>query len=240
MPFGLDAVAMHVAYRSGVTTLASRLLPGHGCLLAFHRVAASDAWTGLPNREFYIDTGFLRRLLDRLTETGWAIVTMEEAVSRLRDGDRSRFVNFSIDDVYRDTVESALPIFRDHGAPVTLYVTTGIPDGTVRLWQAGLETIVHEQNTVTLESGAVADTGTDANKRELFGRLCAAWENGPGGNPLRAVLHPERLLARRLGRAPRGDLVHAGHDPRRSLRGDWRPYREPPACLAAVQAICAR
>ena len=73
---------------------------------------------------------------------GWAVVTMDEAVRRLDRPGAARFVNVSIDDVYRDTAETLLPVFRRHGVPVTLFVTTGIPDRTMPMWGAGLETIL--------------------------------------------------------------------------------------------------
>jgi peptidoglycan/xylan/chitin deacetylase (PgdA/CDA1 family) len=177
---GLVALAMRLAHASGATAAASRLQVGYGCLLTFHRVAPSDVWAGLPNRDFHIDAGFLGKLLDYLRQTGWAVVTMDEAVRRIRDGDRSRFVNFSLDDIYRDTAEVAVPVFRSRNVPVTLFVTTGIPDGTLSLWHAGLEQILLERDTVFLVDGTQAPISTAAEKRELYARLSKAWEaDGP-------------------------------------------------------------
>ena len=142
----------------------------------FHRVAPAEAWAGLPNREFHIDAAFLGRLLDHVTGSGWDVVTMDEAADRIRTGERRRFVNFSIDDIYRDTMEAAVPVFRSRGVPVTLFVTTGIPDGTVTLWQAGLETILLDRDRVALEDGPPAEAADAGAKRRLFARLAAAWE----------------------------------------------------------------
>jgi peptidoglycan/xylan/chitin deacetylase (PgdA/CDA1 family) len=181
MPFGrgyghAGALAMHVAYASGATALARRLNSGHGCLLTFHRVVSEDLWPTLPNRDFHIDAAYLATLLDYLLGTGWAVVSMDEVVSRIRDGDTGRFVNFSIDDVYRDTAETAVPIFRSRNLPVTLFVTTGIPDHTMSMWTCGLETILWEQDKVTLEDGSTVEIGGAAKKRLLFKRLSVAWE----------------------------------------------------------------
>lgn len=180
----LGAVAMRLAHASGATALAghlgsmetSRFGAGRGCLLMFHRVAPPDQWAGLPNREFHIDAAFLGRALDYLVGTGWAVVTMTEAVSRIRAGDDGRFVNVSIDDVYRDSIEIAVPIFRARNLPVTLFVTTGIPDRTMSLWTASLETILLERDTVTLDDSTPAEAHSAAQKRRLFARLSAAWE----------------------------------------------------------------
>ena len=154
-----------------------------GCLLTFHRAAASAAWAGLPNREFYLDAGFLEQLLDTLRARRWDVVTMEEAVRRTAEGDGGRFVNFSVDDVYRDTHEIVVPIFERAGVPVTLFVTTGIPDGTFCLWGAGLETMLAEHTMLAVPD----DTGSTmlmlrnaAERRQAFAVLQSAWEKaGP-------------------------------------------------------------
>ncbi len=172
----LGALAMRLAHAGGLTAAARWIGAGQGCLLMFHRVAPSAAWSGLPNREFHIDAAFLGRLLDHVTASGRDVVTLDGVLARLRDGGGRRFVNFSIDDVYRDTMEVAAPVFRSRNLPVTLFVTTGIPDGTVMLWQAGLEAILIARDQVVLEDGCGADAGTAEAKRRLFGRLAAAWE----------------------------------------------------------------
>ena len=149
-----------------------------GCILTFHRVAEPAAWQRKANRGFHLDTAFLDALLGYLVATGWSVVTCEEMTARLPDrvGDR-RMVNFSIDDCYRDTYEILVPLFRRHGLPVSIYVTTGIPDGTLALWQAGLEEILSERPEVLIDGSTVvlADDGT---RRQVFARTSAAWD-GP-------------------------------------------------------------
>jgi peptidoglycan/xylan/chitin deacetylase (PgdA/CDA1 family) len=166
---------------AGAGALARGLLPAaegaRGCLLMLHRVARPEQWPGLPNQGFHLDAEALGALLDYLGRTGWAVVTMDEALRRLRDGqDGGRFVNVSIDDIYRDTWALAAPLFRRRNLPVTLFVTTGIPDRTVPLWTAGLETILLERDRVVLPDGASVRADTPARKRALFARLAAAWE----------------------------------------------------------------
>src|SRR5262245_22512441 len=84
-----------------------------GCMLTFPRAAPSAFCDRLPNRNFYLDLGFLDRLLSYLNRSGWRIVTIEEMLQKLADGgDRGRYVNFSVDDCYRDTYEDVVPLFR--------------------------------------------------------------------------------------------------------------------------------
>jgi peptidoglycan/xylan/chitin deacetylase (PgdA/CDA1 family) len=173
---GAGALAAHAA---GLTRLAERLNGACGCLLTFHRAAPGDAWAGLPNREFYLDADFLDRLLTYLRTERWDVITLDEALHRAAAGDCGRFVNISVDDTYRDTFEIVVPAFRRAGVPVTLFVTTGIPDGTLSLWGAGLEAILAENVTVAVPSGSEVATLhlTDAaQRRQVFAALHAAWE----------------------------------------------------------------
>ncbi len=171
------ALAMRLAHAGGLTSVARWIGAGQGCLVNFHRVSHAVAWPGLPNREFHIDAAFLGQLLDHVAGSGWDVVTLDDALVRIRSGEGRRFVNFSVDDVYRDTIEVALPVFRSRGVPVTLFVTTGIPDGTVTLWQAGLETMLLDRDRVALADGRDADAGSAEAKRRLFRQLAAAWED---------------------------------------------------------------
>lgn len=157
--------------------VADRVLGPRGCLFTFHRAAPSDLWERLPNRNFHIELAFLDKFLTYLGENGWKIVTIEEALHRSANDDGGRFVNFSIDDCYRDTYEFVAPLFRRHGAPLTLFVTTGIPDGTLPLWWAGLEDALLERDRVRLGETTLA-LGTSDERRAAYHRIASSWD-GP-------------------------------------------------------------
>jgi peptidoglycan/xylan/chitin deacetylase (PgdA/CDA1 family) len=158
--------------------VADRMLGPRGCFLTFHRTAPADAWERLPNRDFYVDEDFLDRFLGHVLDQGWDVVTVSEALRRSQDGARSgRFVNFSIDDCYRDTFELLVPVFRRHKVPVTLFVTTGIPDGTLSLWAAGLEDALFLKDHVVIDGGRIELTSFK-QRRTLFAQLAGGWD-GP-------------------------------------------------------------
>jgi len=147
-------------------------------MLTFHRAALSKDWKNLPNRNFYIDLDFLERLIARLVSHGWSIVTVEDMLHRIEAGESgAKLVNFSIDDCYRDTWELVVPMFRRLNVPVTLFVTTGIPDGTMPLGWAGLETILRERDSVSFE-GASVRLANAKTKRAWFARISSAWDRG--------------------------------------------------------------
>jgi peptidoglycan/xylan/chitin deacetylase (PgdA/CDA1 family) len=153
------------------------MLGPRGCLFTFHRAAPSDLWSRLPNRNFHIDIAFLDKLLGYLNANGWKVVTMEEAVRQSGRPEGGRYVNFSIDDCYRDTYELMAPLFRRHNAPLTLFVTTGIPDGTLALWWAGLEDALLDRDHVRVGDARI-ELGSLDERRAAYERIASSWD-GP-------------------------------------------------------------
>ena len=126
----LHDLAARILWSCGIIAAVDWLLAPRLCLLMFHRATRPEEWPDLPNRDFYLDTSFLDRLLSHLKRTGRQIVTLDELLREHPNSVR-RLVNISVDDTYRDTHELVVPIFRRHGVPVTLFVQTGIPDGAL-------------------------------------------------------------------------------------------------------------
>lgn len=148
-----------------------------GCFLTFHRVAPAALWGDLPNRGFYLGVDLLESILSWLTANRWDVVTIGEALRRIDGPSRcGRFVNISIDDTYRDTFEVIVPTFRKHGVPVTLFVTTGIPDATISMWTTGLEQILLERDAVRVQGDERREVPTADLKREAYGALSRDWE----------------------------------------------------------------
>ena len=165
-----------MSHRHAIPARIAQWQHSQGCLLTFHRAAREDIWSTLPNRDFYIHLGFLDRLLGYLVHNGWKAVTLDEIACTLETGeDGSRLVNFSVDDCYRDTFEYVVPLFRKHGVPVTLFVTTGIPDRTLALGRAGLESIIARQDRIALKGDKIDVSGPSA-KRHWFERIVSDWE----------------------------------------------------------------
>lgn len=181
---GLSSVTDRLSRSAAVRPViraVDTLLGSRGCLFTFHRGAPSALWARLPNRDFYLDLDFLDRFLSDLARNGWAVVTVEEALARAARGDGGgRYVNFSIDDCYRDTYEQVVPLFRNRGVPVTLFVTTGIPDGTLPLWAAGLEDALLEHDHVALDD-RIVEAGTPEAKRAAFERIATLWDGPEAG-----------------------------------------------------------
>jgi peptidoglycan/xylan/chitin deacetylase (PgdA/CDA1 family) len=170
-----EAVVLDLA-TDVLRTIGNAVLKPRGALFLFHRMAPAQAWAEKLDQGFHLDADFVDAFLTYLAAQGWDFVTMEEAVQRARaTGPMRKFVNFSIDDCYRDTFEVAIPLFRRHNAPLTLFLTTGIPDNTFPLWAAGLEETLMMRDRVETAEGPL--TLTDhASRVAAFHALFSAWD----------------------------------------------------------------
>ncbi len=152
MKTAMMKAAMSGLYHTGAHRLLAPYTQGVGLIFTLHQVrpepAAPKAFA--PNRILEVTPGFLDAVLDQVEEAGLDIVSLDEAVRRLREGDERRFVCFTFDDGYRDNLEYAYPLFRKRSLPLTLYVPTDYPDGKGELWWVALEEIVARAEEIEL------------------------------------------------------------------------------------------
>lgn len=144
-------------YYSGICRLLEPLSAGVGMIFMLHHVVAEAPRPFAPNRGLEIDVKYLDLVLREVRRRGFQIVDLDEVERRLceRDFD-SKFACFTFDDGYLDNFKHALPIFKRHDAPFTLYLTSGLPDGTAVLWWRILEYVIANNDTV--ESPLVGQT----------------------------------------------------------------------------------
>ncbi len=181
------------------TGLHARVAPwtrGQGAILTLHHVRPWTAREFAPNRLLEIEPDFLDAALGRIRVLGYDLVSMDEALRRLRAPQARPFVAVTIDDGYRDLRDHALPILERHGAPFAAFIATGFADRTARLWwlelEEALRTLDHvDASLVGTRAKIAARTpaekmaafrslywrlraGPEDELREIIGRLAAA------------------------------------------------------------------
>ena len=183
---------------TGLHRIAAPRLRGRGAILMMHHVRPYAPRGFEPNRMLEITPEFLDAALTRLKRLGYRIVSLDAALSELRDGQAARtpFAVLTFDDGYRDNLVHALPVLEKHDAPFTIYVTTGFAERRAGLWWLELEEAIRRSDRVAGEfDGQALDlpAKTDDEKRAAF--KAVYW-------PLRAGSE-ERLLTAvgRLARA---------------------------------------
>jgi peptidoglycan/xylan/chitin deacetylase (PgdA/CDA1 family) len=89
--------------------------------LMYHSVSA----VGGPMRDLAVPPHLLAEQLGALTEAGYRLVGLTEALDLLDAGSTERLLAVTFDDGYRDFLTEAVPVLREVGARATLYVSVG-------------------------------------------------------------------------------------------------------------------
>jgi peptidoglycan/xylan/chitin deacetylase (PgdA/CDA1 family) len=166
----LFRIGLSALWYSGIARLLEPLTRGRGTILMLHRVQPEAAHPPFaPNRGLSIAPAYLDALLTRLRRDAIDVVSLDEGMRRLAADPVARpFVCFTADDGYRDNYEHAFAVFRRHGAPFTIYVTTGFVDATMPMWWRVLEAALaaREQLTVALEEQEATFALGDVDARQ--------------------------------------------------------------------------
>jgi len=141
-------------YYSGTSRLLAPMTQGAGLIFMLHRVRPALANAFAPNDILEVEPEFLDAVLEQVREADIDIVTMDDARERILQGDGARrFACFTFDDGYRDNAVCALPIFRKHHAPFTVYVPSAFAGGQGALWWVALEHVIAGLEEITFDFG---------------------------------------------------------------------------------------
>lgn len=156
---GLKSQLFRTGLRALHATGASRALSpwtaGKGAILMMHRVQpASLHGAFCPNASLSITPAYLDALLGSFRNSNLDVVTLDEALERIAAPERTRrFVCFTFDDGYRDNLEHALPVFRRHAAPFTVYATSSFATRRFAPWWYVLEDVIARNARVRWRTG---------------------------------------------------------------------------------------
>ena len=203
LPAPLKAAVTHA--RSAGWLVRSRGRPDQSGLriIFYHRVSDDDD-------PLAVAPGRFRKQMEFLAAEGYAVVDLAHAVQLLERGVSSpRTIALNFDDGFRDVGENALPVLEALGFRATVFIPTGVVDGTANFpwyrrqppllaWEEIVEldragTLRFEAHSVThpnlllLEDGA-ARHEIRQSKLDLEARL---------GRPVEAFCYPAGLFGER-------------------------------------------
>ncbi len=183
---------LNALYYSGTFRALPKSMRGVGVMLTLHRVRpSSDHRDFAPNRILEITPAFLEATIVQIKRLGYRIVSLDEFHRRLIERDFSEpFVSFTLDDGYADNYVHAFPVFRKHQVPFTIYVCTGLIDGTVRLWWKILEEAIYaeERIQVTVDGRSrTFETVTTKQKYSAFHKIYWALRRMPHDIQIAAI-----------------------------------------------------
>lgn len=167
----LIKAALSALHYSGADRLAAPLAGGAGVIFMLHHVSPEPVPEFAPNRILTITPGFLDEVIGLVLAAGFDPISMDAVPHRLASPDNRLFACFTFDDGYRDNRDHALPVFRKHGVPCTIYVPSSFADGCGDLWWLNLEEAVRRLDRVRVELNGKErsfQTGTVAEKSRAF------------------------------------------------------------------------
>jgi peptidoglycan/xylan/chitin deacetylase (PgdA/CDA1 family) len=140
-------------------------------ILFYHRVSDDRDELAVTPRRF-------AQQLELLARDGFEVVGVPEVARRLRAGNAGpKLLGLSFDDGYRDVAEHGLPALERHGFAATVYVATGVIDGTARFaWYERQPELLGWDEIADLDRagtfGFEAHTLTHPNLLELGDEAC--------------------------------------------------------------------
>ena len=165
-------------YFSGAQGLLKPYLGGVGSILMLHRVLNIKKQPFAPNYHLTASPEFLDRIILKLKGDGYDFISLDEVAERLQSPEKYKdakpFLSITLDDGYRDNLVNAVPVFRRHEVPYTIYIAPALTDGTVTLWWEDIEHLIASKKkiSVSLPNGNQAyDLSTHQKKSQSYGSL---------------------------------------------------------------------
>ncbi len=224
--------SLDLLYYSGASAAFQRVLGGLGAILMLHQVYPGGGRQAgfAPNRGLEVTPEFLDDVLSMLRTRGFDLVNLDEAARRIENAGPP-FVALTLDDGYRDNLVHALPVFRKHGCPFTVYVAPAITDGTCEIWWKALEEAIARTDELKVSLGGLKLTVPCATESEKW----AAWHQLYW--PVRNMeQHQQRQWMRDFAEAQGIDLGALCRD----LAMDWDEVRQiaaDPLCSIGAHTI---
>ena len=168
-------IVLNSLYFLGIQAVLKPRMGGIGSILMLHRVENVKRKPFSPNFHLSASPEFLDRMILRLKTEGYDFISMDETAKRIVNPqdfkDAKPFLSVTLDDGYLDNLTNALPVFKRHQIPFTIYIAPGITEAKAALWWEDLEHIIAAQKKITVElpSGSKEfDLSTVKNKHAAY------------------------------------------------------------------------
>lgn len=151
----------HLIIRTGLESVAlldaGRFAPsaaGRGMIFTLHHVRPDRGYSYEPNGHLSVTPEFLDQAIKVARECGLHPVDLEDLPGLLADPtDTRKFMCFTLDDGYRDNAKYAAPVFRKHGVPYTIFITTGFVERNRTMWWETAEQLTRKASSFDFDFG---------------------------------------------------------------------------------------
>ena len=141
-----------------------------GYIFMLHRVDDFEECHLWCNEHMKVTPGFLDSTITSLKEK-YDIIPLSDVPKRFAQKNKRKFIVFTMDDGYKDNYTKALPVFKKHNVPYTIFVTTDFPDKKAVLWWYELEDLLLSNESVALSNGVTYPAHNYQEKCDSFMRI---------------------------------------------------------------------
>lgn len=162
-------------------TAAARHLPalttyaGIGHIIALHRVVPRHEISRYSMSLYEVTPEILEMTVRFFLDRHYRAISLDQLHERLQHNDEGgRFVAFTFDDGYRDTLTEAYPLLKRYGVPFTINVVPGFLDRTAIMWDYLAQEVVEAHQEIELDTDdgpTTLNCSTPAKKRASCGLL---------------------------------------------------------------------
>jgi peptidoglycan/xylan/chitin deacetylase (PgdA/CDA1 family) len=177
-------------------------------VLCYHRVSSDKDELSVSPSAFRSQMEFILRIRAS-TEA------LDDGLDKLREGALGRHVCVTFDDGYRDNLENAIPVLRDLGIPATIFVASGMIDGTAPVsWYRQPPPLLSWDELREISQGGLVAIGAHSRTHPALPKLPdeEAWGEVAGsradiekrtGRPVTSFAYPSGLYGEREVRMAR-------------------------------------
>jgi peptidoglycan/xylan/chitin deacetylase (PgdA/CDA1 family) len=124
-----------------------------GVILTLHRVCFKEhPYKSESIKNLFVTVDRLDQSIQFFKDRGYEILSLDEMFTAVSKKTlNQKFVVFTFDDGYVDNYEIALPVFRKHNVPISIYITTGLINRTIPLWHFILDEIVYSLESIEFQ-----------------------------------------------------------------------------------------
>jgi peptidoglycan/xylan/chitin deacetylase (PgdA/CDA1 family) len=156
-----------VARCSGLGSALALRYRGAGTIFMLHSVV--DRGEDYPDHSLRCPAETLAAALTWLRDAGVDFVSLDQMLERLTSPTDRPFAAFTFDDGFSDSLTHALPVMERLGAPMTVYVTTGMIQRSMDAWWLGLAAWIRANDRIALPGAGLAfDCPDPAGKKRAF------------------------------------------------------------------------
>lgn len=146
---------------------------GLGSIFTLHRVEPHKYSRFDPNAHLSITPEFLEKAIIKLKSKNYKAIALDDLPDHFKNADpKQPAMVFTLDDGYRNNFEYALPVFKKHNIPFTVFACSGFVARQHTMWWETVSELVIKTNNLKYDLGNGPRNISASNLSEKYNLFC--------------------------------------------------------------------